>query len=74
MCTPFASDWPVQSPEWPGFRMFPPLPSNDKARNPVRVPPRAQHDPSSEGSFALKCRQLPHESLMCDAGLCLAPG
>ena len=53
MSTLSASDWPVQPPDWPGFRMFPRDPGNSKARNRVRVPPRAQQTPSSEGAFAL---------------------
>ena len=55
MSTLLASDWPLQPPDWPGFRMFSPLPSVCKAWNPVRVPPRARHTPSSEGVFALTC-------------------
>jgi hypothetical protein len=55
MSTLSASDWPVQPPDWPAFRMFPLDPSNDKAKNHVRVPPRARHTPSSEGVFALTC-------------------
>lgn len=27
MSTLSTSDWPVLPPDWPGFRMFPPLPS-----------------------------------------------
>ena len=53
MSTLSASDWPVQPPDWPGFRMFPPLPSIHKAKNRVRVPPRARHNPSSEGFLRL---------------------
>ncbi len=48
MSTLSAPDCLVQRPDWPGFRMFPRDSSNDKAGNRVRVPPRAQHDPSSE--------------------------
>lgn len=53
MSTLFTPDCLVQPPDWPGFRMFRPLPSVCVPENPARVPPRAQHDPSSEGSFAL---------------------
>ncbi|MEQ4567232.1 DNA-processing protein DprA [Paenarthrobacter sp. CAP02] len=49
MCTPSTPDCAVQPPDCPGFRMFPRLPSNGKGGNPVRVPPRARHTPSSEG-------------------------
>ena len=74
MSTLSASDWPVQPPDWPGFRMFPPLPSNDEAWNPVRVPPRARHTPSSEGVHALTCGHSGW-SRPSDAGreVCLAP-
>ena len=53
MSTLSASDWPVQPPDWPGFRMFPRDPGNSKARNRVRVPPRARHNPFSEGFLLL---------------------
>ncbi len=50
----FTSDCPPSlTPNWPGLRMFPPLPSVTKTWNPVRVPPRARHTPSSEGGFLL---------------------
>jgi hypothetical protein len=49
LCTPWASDWVVPGSDRAGFRMFSGLPSVFKAWNTVRVPPRAQHDPSSEG-------------------------
>jgi hypothetical protein len=55
MCTPQASDWAVHRSDWVGLRMFSGVPSVCKVWNAVRVPPRAQHDPSSEGSFALTC-------------------
>jgi hypothetical protein len=49
-CPPFSPRTNlVQPPDCPGFRMFLPIPSKDKARNPVRVPPRARHTPSSVG-------------------------
>ncbi len=69
-----SSDCLVQPPDWPGFRMFPPLPSDSKAWNPVRVPPRARHTPSSEGVFALTCVHSawsgPYDT---GRGVCLAP-
>jgi hypothetical protein len=49
MSTLFTSDWLVQPQDWPGFRMFSRLPSNNKAWNPVRVLPRARQIPSSRG-------------------------
>ncbi len=74
MFTLSTPDCPVHPPNWPGFRMFPPLPSVHKARNPVRVPPRARHTPSSEGVFALMCVHSGWSG-PSDAGrgLCLAP-
>ena len=53
MSTLSASDWPVQPPDWAGFRMFPRDPRKDKAGNRVRVPPRARHNPFSEGFLLL---------------------
>lgn len=35
-------DSPVHPPNCPGYRIFPALPSNRKAQNRVRVPPRAR--------------------------------
>ena len=74
LSTLLASDWAVLPPNRLGFRMFPPLPSISKAWNPVRVPPRAQHTPSSEGVFALTCVQIwwsgPSDT---GRGVCLAP-
>jgi hypothetical protein len=54
MSTLFASDRVGQPPDCPGLRMFPPLPIVSGPQNRVRVPPRAQYDPSSEG-FLLYC-------------------
>jgi hypothetical protein len=48
-CTLWASDLVVVVPDWAGFRRFPGEPSDCKGWNAVRVPPRAQHNPSSEG-------------------------
>lgn len=68
------SDWPGQRSDCPGFRMFPPLPSVSKARNPVRVPPRARHSPSSEGVFALTCVHSGWSGPSAKGrGVCLAP-
>ena len=44
-----SSYWSIQAPDGPVFRMFARTPSVFKAWNAVRVPPRAQHLPSSEG-------------------------
>ena len=49
MCTLWASDWVVLGSDRAGLRMFSRVPSVCKGWDPVRVPPRAQHDPSSEG-------------------------
>ncbi len=57
MSTLFPSDWFVQPPDRPGFRRFPRDPSNGKAKNRVRVPPRARHNPLVRGVFAFKCVQ-----------------
>ncbi|MET4538622.1 hypothetical protein ABIE37_000377 [Arthrobacter bambusae] len=74
MSTLSTSDRLVQPPDWPGFLTFPPLPSATKAWNPVRVPPRARHTPSSEGVFALTCVHSgwsgPSDT---GRGVCLAP-
>ncbi len=43
MSTPLALDWFVEGSDWPGFRMFPLVPSVYTVGNPVRVPPRAQY-------------------------------
>lgn len=53
MSTLIAPDRIVQPPDWPGFRLFPRDPSDSKAWNRVRVPPRARHNPSSEGFLLL---------------------
>jgi hypothetical protein len=53
MSTLSTSNWLVQPPDCPGFRMSPPLPSVPKPRNRLRVPPRARHTPSSEGFLLL---------------------
>ena len=55
MCTLWASDWAVWVSDRAGFRMFPGLPNVCKGWNAVRVPPRAQHIPSSEGVLLLMC-------------------
>lgn len=49
MSTLFVSDCLVEHSDYFGFRMFSRVPSVYKAGNAVRVPPRAQHTPSSEG-------------------------
>ena len=72
--TPSAPDLPVRPSDWTGFRMFPPLPSVSKPRNPVRVPPRARHTPSSEGVFALMCVHSGWSGPSdIGCGVCLAP-
>jgi hypothetical protein len=72
--THWPSDWAVPRPDWPGLPMFPRDPSVCKAWNHVRVPPRAQHTPSSEGVFALTCVHSgwsgPSDT---GRGVCLAP-
>ncbi|MDR6436764.1 hypothetical protein J2790_001885 [Paenarthrobacter nicotinovorans] len=74
MSTLSTPDCLVHPSDCPGFRMFPPLPSNAKARNPVRVPPRARHTPSSEGVFALTCAHACWSgSSDMGRGVCLAP-
>jgi hypothetical protein len=74
MSTLSTSNWLVQPPDCPGFRMSPPLPSVPKPRNRLRVPPRARHTPSSEGVFALTCVHFawsgPSDT---GRGVCLAP-
>jgi hypothetical protein len=57
MCTLSASDWAVHRPDCLGFGMFSGVPSVWKGWSAVRVPPRAQQVPSSEGIFALTCVQ-----------------
>jgi hypothetical protein len=47
MCTPWASDWVVLVPDWPGLAMFAGEWRKFKGWNPVRVPPRARF-PTSE--------------------------
>jgi hypothetical protein len=49
MSTLWASDRVVHRSDRAGFRMFPGESSVCKGWNAVRVPPRAQHSPSSEG-------------------------
>ncbi len=53
--------------------MFSGVPSVFKGRNAVRVPPRAQHSPSSEGVFALTCVQSlwsgPSDARLAGCGL-----
>ena len=48
MCTPWASDRVVLVPDWAGLRRYSGEWRKFKGWNPVRVPPRAQHSPSSE--------------------------
>ena len=47
--THLAPDCAVHRPDWTVLAMFSGVPPVSKAWNPVRVPPRALHDPSSEG-------------------------
>jgi hypothetical protein len=49
MSTRFVSYWAKQPSDWLGFRMFSRVPGVCTGSNVVRVPPRAQHIPSSEG-------------------------
>jgi len=49
MSTLSMSDYLVQPPDYPGFRMFSRLSSVFRGWNAVRVPHRAQYFPSSEG-------------------------
>lgn len=74
MSTLFTPEWRVHPSDCLGFRMFSRLPSVIKDQNPVRVPPRAQHTPSSEGVFALTCVHSgwsgPSDT---GRGVCLAP-
>jgi hypothetical protein len=49
LCTLRASARAVLGSDRAGFRVFPREPSVYKGWSPVRVPPWAQHDPSSEG-------------------------
>jgi hypothetical protein len=49
MSTLFVSYWAKQPSDWLGFRMFSRVPGVCKGWNVVRVPPRAQCFPSSEG-------------------------
>jgi len=49
LSTHSASDWAVHRPDRAGFRMFPGESSVCKGWSPVRVPPWAQHNSSSEG-------------------------
>jgi hypothetical protein len=55
MSTLLAADWVAKPADCLGFRMFLRVPSHCKGWNAVRVPPRAQHSPLSEGVFALTC-------------------
>ncbi len=57
MSTLLASDRVVYRSDWAGFGMFSGVPSVCRGWNAVRVPPRAQQIPSSEGIFALTCVQ-----------------
>lgn len=49
MCTPWTSERVVPVPVWAGLRRFAGEWRIFNCWNPVRVPPRAQHIPSSEG-------------------------
>lgn len=49
MSTDLASDWVVYRPDSDVLGMFSGVPCVFGAWNAVRVPPRAQHSPSSEG-------------------------
>jgi hypothetical protein len=49
LCTLLPSDWVVEGSDRVGFRMFSREFSVCKGWNAVRVPPRAQQFPSSEG-------------------------
>lgn len=53
MCTPCLSDWAVHRTEWGELAMSSGEWWNLGAWNPVRVAPRARHNPSSEGVLAL---------------------
>ncbi len=57
MSTLLASDWVVLVPDWLGFGMFSGVPYVCRGWKAVRVPPRAQQIPPSEGIFALTCVQ-----------------
>ena len=57
MSTLLRADRTVKPAECPGFGMFLQVPSVCQGGNAVRVPPRAQQIPSSEGIFALTCVQ-----------------
>lgn len=74
LSTLLAPDRLVRPPDLPGFRMFPPLPSVRKPKNPVRVPHRARHTYSSEGVFAFACVHFGWSG-PSDTGrtVCLAP-
>ena len=67
MSTLLVSDSVVLVPDWAGSLVFSGVPSGCEGWNAVRVPPRAQHDPSSEGSFALTCVQRVY-TVSSDAG------
>jgi hypothetical protein len=53
MCTPWASDRVVLVPDWAGLRMFVGEWRKFKARNTVRVPPRAQCFRRSEAYWCI---------------------
>lgn len=53
MSTLFVAECLVPPTNCSGFWMFSPVPNVCKGLNIVRVPPRAQQIPSSEGFFAL---------------------
>lgn len=59
MCTPGASDSVVLAADRFGLGMFTREWRIFKGWHPVRVPPRAQHDPSSEGFLLLMCGHRP---------------
>jgi hypothetical protein len=49
MCTLLPSDWAVPPPDWLVLGMFSGVSSVYKARNAVRVPPRARITPRQRG-------------------------
>jgi hypothetical protein len=73
LSTLWASDRAVHRSDRAGFRMFPRVPSVCKGWNAVRVPPRAQHDPSSEGFCFNVWTLTPAGPSDGVRGMCLAP-
>ena len=70
------SDWVVYRSDWAVLGTFSGVPCVSAAWNAVRVPPRAQHSPSSEGVFALTCVQSlwsgPSDARLAGFGLAAA--